>query len=317
MVDLNKAEQSTIGEDGPTEASKSKVDEIVNDVVSSVISQSKDSPDNKSDSKQEVQDSEEVKEVEESSDLKETESSDSEVLEEQKDEEKVEDEYLVPRSKVQPRFDEMTAKIRRLEAENESLKRKKPQTQDEKLERLTIDELKALKRQNKIAQRKSSDDSNLEELIDLEDKVDDFIQDYPNRFQRKQVENLSSVLKDFSEIDPDVMNQKGELWSTAAKIFQRSSSLKNSEMGQVEAMMLAAEHLQLKRSVNTNNEKSNTLSRQVNNLKKRTSLDGKMRVQGNKGVNLEKLREKARTGDLVDKENFFKEAIVPDDFLQV
>lgn len=308
MVNLNQAKQTQVGEDQPTDASKKAVDDIVNDVVDDVLPKEEQAEQKEADlGKQE--ESETQEESEESTE----DTEESEADESDKDEE----EDLIPKSKVQERIDKLTAKIKSLESENSKLTSKKPESNDEKLERLNLDELKQLRRQAKLAARTEQDESKLEQLIDLEEKVEDKISNFPQRFQQRQINNLQSVLPDFAKIDPNVVNMKGDLWNIASSIYQRSSALKSSDMGQVEAMLLAAEHLNLKRSNTSSKADTSTLSRQVNNLKKKTSLEGKTRVQGDRGINLTKLREKAKTGDIIDKENFFKEVLVPDDFLQI
>ena len=81
--------------------------------------------------------------------------------------------------------------------------------------------------------------------------------------------------------------------------------------------MLAVKHFEIQRSQAESKEKASTLNRQVNQLKNKTSLEGKTRVAQEQGVNLNKLRETARNGSILDKEKFFREALVPEEFLKL
>lgn len=309
-VDLTNAKKSEVGEDGPKDASKKAVDSIVDDVLglpeSNIKKEENKEKDAEETSKPDLQEEPE-EEVSESEPESEDEGESSEA----------EDEDLIPKSKVQPRIDSLTATIKKLQAENARLAQKAPQTQEEKLEKLSIQDLKALKRQTKLAQRAESDEARFTQLVDLEEKVEEMITNYPSRFSQRQLSNLQSVLPELSKVDPEVLKGKGDLWNTAASIYQRSQALQGSEMGQVEAMMLAAEHLALRKSTDSGRKKVADLNQQVTSLKKKTSLEGKTRVSNENATNLTKLREKARTGDILDKENYFREALVPDEFLQI
>lgn len=314
-VDLSNAKASEVGEHGPKEASKKVVDSIVDDVLGLPESninkkeEKKETPD----VKQDLKDVKELPETEAEAEGEESEPEDKG----EGSETETEEEDLIPKSKVQERIDSLTAKIKSLQAENAKLSQKTPQTQDEKLEKLSIQDLKTLKRQTKLAQRSEQDDSKYVQLVDLEEKVDEMISNYPQRFQQRQLANLQSVLPELAKVDPEVTKGRGELWNTAASIYQRSQSLQASEMGQVEAMMLAAEHIALRKSTDSGSKKVADLNQQVTTLKKKTSLEGRTRVATDNSNHIAKLREKARTGDIWDKENFFREALVPDEFLQI
>jgi len=320
-VDLTNARKSEVGAEGPTEASKKVVDSIVDDVLGLPESNNKKKEEKKekesADDKPDLTEADEQADTaEEDGEQPESEGEDEGEPAEGESEEKT-DEDLIPKSKVQERIDSLTAKIKTLQSENAKLSNKPPQTQEEKLEKLSIQDLKSLKRQTKLAQRAEKDDSRYVQLVDLEEKVDEMITNYPARFQQKQLSNLNSILPEVAKVDPLVLQGKGDLWNTAASIYQRSQALQSSEMGQVEAMMLAAEHIALKKSTDSGRQKVADLNQQVTTLKKKTSLEGKTRVSTERSNNIAKLREKARTGDIVDKENFFREALVPDEFLQI
>lgn len=324
MVDLTQAKTSEIGKDAPLETSKQAVSDFIDDIVKDANLPESPNKRKSGETAQlgevgspkpldvETEDGQTTVSRSDEKDDEEEESSESREAEDAED-----DEDLIPKSKVQERIDKLTAKIKSLEVQNQQLSQKAPQTQDEKLERLSLAELKALKRQTKIAGRSETDEARFNALLDLEDKVDEMVQTYPQRFALKQIANLQVVLPELSKVDPEAAQGKGELWEIGRNIYQRSRALQASEMGQVEAMMLAAEHLSLKKSGDSGREKVSTLNRQVNQLKKKTSLEGKIRVAQEQGQNLAKLREKARTGDMIDKENYFREALVPEEFLQI
>lgn len=332
MIDLTQAKTTEVGKDAPLKSSKAVIDSIVDDAVKDAALP--ESPNKRekgmadepaqvgevgSPKPLDIQAEKEGVSVKESESEGEPETTDEdeggEAEDKVKDKEE-EEEDLIPRSKVQDRIDKLTAEKHKLEEELRRRDQKTPTTQEEKLERLSVSELKALKRQTKLAQRSEQDDERFQALLDLEEKIDQTIGSWPVRFQSKQVENLKAVLPELAKIDPEVTQGKGKLWSIAAGIYQRTGSFQSSEMGQVEAMMLAAEHLELLNSKDSGKEQVSTLSRKVNQLKAKTSLEGKTRVAQEQGVNIAKLREKARTGDMLDKENFFREALVPEEFLQ-
>lgn len=231
-----------------------------------------------------------------------------------------EDEKLIPQSKVNGRFAEKDAKIKSLEFEVQRLTKqvqKSPTTREEKLASMNPDSLKELRIQTRMAQISATDENKLREYVELEEDIIESMKTYTQRFVSKQNSALQSILPEFANIDPEVIQFKGKLWSIADDIFQQTKSLHSSEIGKVEALMLAVKHFEIQRSQAESKEKASTLNRQVNQLKNKTSLEGKTRVAQEQGVNLNKLRETARNGSILDKEKFFREALVPEEFLKL
>lgn len=313
---MTKGNASNVGEESATDETKNTVDSLVDDVLGS---KKAPEPNDGLEEKDESDGEPESLEGEESDEAQDKGSSEDE----SEDEEEV-----IPKSKhnkvlekQQRRIDELTNKIRQFEAKAD----KKPETQLEKLEALSQDDLEELmdNTTDAIAEAKYQAkvegvdvSRKLEELQSLRRSVRQTIKDAPTRFGRKQTEVLDTVIAEVKEIDPLVTSRKGDLWNMALRIYQSSPSLQKTITGQGEAMRLAAEHILAVRQSAQGLEKNSDLSRKVNRLKQKTTLDGNVRKGNEVAIQNRKIRDKAINGTLTDKMNFVK-TLIPDDFLQV
>lgn len=216
------------------------------------------------------------------------------------------------KKKMQERFDEMTRKNKILEAELNRLKKHSPQASKDpdmdKLENMSVDELRNLKKQVLRAQR-TSDPQKLDELFELEDKIIRAIETAPNRFQSSQIERFNAAVESSAGGIPNFDKVRDEIYSYANNIYAKSPSMQRSVDGQAEAWQLALDHFSALQKLTVDKSKTKELERRVNDLKKKTSLD----VATQRGVQAsgEEARafEKAKAGNFDDKLNFLKKRI--------
>ena len=229
-----------------------------------------------------------------------------------------EDEELVPKSKVQKRFDALTAEKRRLEQELEQVRSSHAEPKDDltrKLEAMSEAELKAAKREARIAQAKyRDDDDQLSKLVDLEERIEETMKNAPQRMAQEQEKyfkvSARNVELSAAEDGVDLVKSSPEIIKYAQEIYQNTPSFQASKTGQGEALKLAYRHYREISRLGGNkvgkSEEVNRLKSQVNNLKKRTTLDTKV-VKGNMDkVNSGDLRRKAMSGTLGDKYAFIQ-----------
>lgn len=314
-----KGMSSNVGENSPTDETNKTIDALVDEALgtSKAPEQADKGLEDKEDdaSESENLESSEGDEVEGDVD-----SEDSDASEEE--------EEVVPRSKHQKalekqqrRIDELTNKIRQFEAKEQ----KKPETQAEKLEALGQNDLEELldNTTDAIAEAKyqakadgTDVSKKLEELQSLRRNIRQTMKDAPNRFVNKQTAVLDSVIAEVKDLDPSVTDRKGELWNTALRIYQSSPSLQKTVTGQGEAMRLAAEHFLSLRQSAQGLEKNSELTKKVNRLKQKTTLDGNVRKGNEQALQQRKVKDKAIGGTYDDKLAFVK-TLVPDEFIQV
>lgn len=260
---------------------------------------------------------EETEEVEESEEV-EAEAEKSEESEEE------EEEDLIPKSKVQARIDELTRekkelsnRLRKLEQAAEE--KRTPEDSDlQKLEAMDDAQLKALKRQVKAEQMtavQAQDRSKLNELMDLEDKIDSVSSNAPKRFADSQIRKFNeavnetisdSEISNFKEVSPQIFKK-------AQEIYAKSSSLKSSVSGQAEAWSLAVEHYKEVSKLSEGKSKNVETERKFNTLKKKVSVDSGV-TKGTEQVETDrKTFQKAKHGTEDDKLNFFKKSVISQD----
>lgn len=264
---------------------------------------------------------EESSNEEESSEEEETEDGESE---QEEGEEKEEDD-LLPRSKVQKRFDELTQNNKRLEREVAGLKQKlnepatKRDEETEKLENMNQDELKALKRQVRLQQVKSSSDEGaVSKLLDLEEKIDGVMRTAPVRFEQKQIQKFNEAVSQTSL--PNFDKVKDEIFNYAKKVYSGSPELQGSVGGQARAWNLAVEHVSMLSKATAGKAKTDELERQVNTLKKKVSVDTSSQKATKQVDDDRKVFQKAKYGTEEDKANFFRkrlntDSMIPAEFL--
>lgn len=268
----------------------------------------------KKEDEEEVEESEEVEASEESQ-----ESEESEVEESEED--------LIPKSKVQARIDELTRekkelsnRLRKLEQQAEE--KRTPEDSDlQKLEAMDDAQLKALKRQVKAEQMtavQSQDRAKLNELMDLEDKIDSVSSNAPKRFADSQIRRFNEAVNE-TVSDGDIKNFKEaspQIFKKAQEIYAKSSSLKGSVNGQAEAWSLAVEHYKEVSKLSEGRSKNVETERKFNSLKKKVSVDSGVTKGTEQAETDRKTFQKAKHGDFDDKLNFFKKSVISQDMFK-
>lgn len=248
-----------------------------------------------------------------------------EVKSEESEEE--ESEEVVPKSKVQKRFDELTARIKAQEKQLEELRAIKEAPKDEvtkQLESMTSEQLKAAKLEVRKAQiRAQDDDAKLNELLALEDKIDSAMQQGPAKFQRDQAQAYAQKAQEIADSGdiPNIEKVAPSIIKLANELYQKYPMLQKDVNGQATALELAANHFKALSSVPGDKAKETDLKRQNNNLKKKVTLDTKgSKVNADKSK-LDSLRKSAIGGtmkqkvDLVRTHPMFNvDKMIPDEF---
>lgn len=255
---------------------------------------------------------EEEEEVEAEEEEKDEESDSEDETEENDDEE---DEDLVPKSKFQKRVDELTRQKKELERrlsklEESSEKSKTRDSDSEKLEQMSEDELKQLKRQVRIAQVKnSSDEAKLAELVDLEEKVDGALRNGPQKFQSEQLSRFHEAVNETASQFENFDKVGKKIFESAKEIFDDTPELQKSPTGQARAWKMAVKQYSQMETLTAGKSKAEKLEREVNNLKKKVTMDSgsqKGKVEDN---SMDKSFKKAKYGDHEDKVDFFKKRL--------
>lgn len=235
-----------------------------------------------------------------------------------------EDEDLIPKSKVQKRIDELTSKLRRLEAELEKSKVEKPQTPKDSdealLERMSESELKALAKQVRVEQIKNhANEAKLAELVELEDKIHNTLRTAPDRFNSAQVQNFNRAVQETAETLEGFDKVKNEIFNYAKSIYESSPEFHSSVHGQERAWKFAVDHFKAINKVSEGKSIKSELERQVNTLKKKISVDTTSKKTVNKPTTDTQLFKKAVYGTDADKATFLKtrisDSILSDDSL--
>lgn len=264
--------------------------------------------------KKETEEEEPEEEVEDSAEEEQPEAEESEEIEEEED--------LIPKSKVQKRIDELTRekkelsqRLRKLEQAAEE-KQTKPDDDTARLEAMSDDQLKTLKRQVKLEQMtavQAQDRAKLTELMELEDKIDSVSANAPKRFNDAQIRHFNTAVNDTAS-DSDIRDFKTagpEIFKKAQEIYAKSSSLKKSVYGQAEAWNLAVEQYKEVSKLSEGKSKSVETERKFNSLKKKVSIDsGSQKAAEQNAESDRKVYQKAKNGTEDDKLNFFKKSVI-------
>lgn len=234
------------------------------------------------------------------------------------------DEDLIPQSKVQKRFDQLTSKIKALEqqlAEKEVEKPKETSNKDEQLEKLREiyfskgrEAVEAIQDDVLLKLPNTDDENQRVEMVKLNRKISNFLAVADRDFEREQIERFEKVARTTAS-DPDIRDLKEagkEIFSIAKEIFTSSDVLKKSLNGQAEAWKLAVKHYKTLQSSSSTKASEVKLKREVNNLKKKTSLDTSSIKGIAKKPDDRQLREKAKSGNTNDKMAYFRDSIVKD-----
>lgn len=243
--------------------------------------------------------------------------------EEQQQEENQDDEEVIPKSKIQPRFDQLTAKLKAQQAEIEALRNQQVTPKDEiqsKLDAMSEETLEETLIQTRIAKEQARDNpENLAELVKLERRIEKQIAIAPQKFVQNQVQEANKTINKLASEGEINESNFSKIQEIAKTIYERYPKMAKQIDGQSMAFELAVEHYKALGKVNTASANTNNLKGQLNNLKKKTALDTKVVKSGGDKVNLDKLRLNAMTGSMKDKERFaqndsrFKiDAMIPD-----
>lgn len=259
--------------------------------------------------KQPVQEEQEEEQVQEDNEQEET----------QEDEQ----EEVVPKSKIQPRIDQLTARLKAQQAEIDALKSQTSTPKDDiqrQLDEMSEDDLENSLTQVRVAKEKSRDnEEKLLELVKLERRIEKTIVQAPQKFVQNQVKEANETVKRLVSEGEVTNDNYPKVLEIAKTIYDKYPKMQKTIDGQSMAIELAVEHYkQISKSSSVKVDTQN-LKGQINNLKKRTALDTKNIKGGGEKVNLDKLRNNAMTGSMRDKEKFaqndnrFKiDAMIPD-----
>lgn len=239
-------------------------------------------------------------------------------------------EDMIPKSKIQPRMDKLNSRIKALEAQNESLRINKASEEkpvDEttaKLQKMTIDELKTLRREVRAAQLSNPTDKiKLNEYLDLEDKIEDTIRTAPDRFVKAQVNAYNKMADKIAEgyTPKEIETAAPKIIEIAKNIYSKYPKLQNDIEGQAIALEIAAERYKelSKYSIKASSVKN--LKSQVNTLKRKTTLDNQSSKSTGDPSMVEQLRNQAMNGNRRSKEDFVKhdprfnvDAMIPSEY---
>lgn len=246
--------------------------------------------------------------------------------ESEESEESEEEEDLIPKSKVQKRFDELTAQMKKLQAELEKSRSEKPSapkdSDEAQLEKMSESELKTLKRQVRLEQIKNSaDEAKVAQLMDLEEKIENTIRTAPARFQTSQVENFNRAVEETAASLEGFDKVKNEIFKHAKAIYDSAPELHSSPRGQERAWRFAVDHYVALNKVSEGKSTKSELERQVNTLKKKISVDTSTKKGVQKPDSDAALKRKAIYGNDADKARFLRtrintNSLVPDDVLE-
>lgn len=233
------------------------------------------------------------------------------------------EEEVIPKSKVQKRFDELTSRLKAQEQELAELKASRAEPKDEvtkQLEEMTLEQLKSARLEVRRAQIKAQDDdTKINELLALEEKIDSAYQSYGQRFSTKQATVLNkAIIK--SGVDEATYKK---VFADAKNIYEKYPLFQKDINGQAHAWEMALEHYKIISStVKTGDKTKETeLKRQVNNLKKKTTLETKSTNGNLDKANMDKLRKNAINGTQEQKINLIKShpafnvaAMIPEEY---
>lgn len=227
-------------------------------------------------------------------------------------------EDMIPKSKIQPRIDKLSSENKRLKAELENARVNKA-TEDKpadeisaKLQKMSETELRSLRREVRTAQLANPTDKKaLNDLLDLEEKIEDTIRNAPQRFMNAQVNafnrkadelanNSNMSEKELAEAAPKIVEM-------ARGIYQKYPKLQSDIEGQAIALEIAAERYQELSKYSLKSSTVKNLKSQVNTLKRKTSLDNGSSKMGQDTSALDQVRKNAQSGNRRDKERLIRE----------
>lgn len=230
-------------------------------------------------------------------------------------------EEVIPRSKVQPRFDQMTARIKILEQKLADKDNAVPADDTQRqLDAMSEDALEDTLIQTRIAKERARDNpAELAEYVKLERRIEKTIVSAPQKFVQSQMNEGNKTVERLVSEGEITESNYAKVREIAKTVYDKYPKLQKSIDGQAMAFELAVEHYKALGKVSSVTANTQNLKGQINNLKKKTALDTKSVKGGGEKVNLDKLRTNAMTGSMRDKERFaqndsrFKiDAMIPD-----
>ena len=260
----------------------------------------------------------------------ESEEEEEEGVDDQEEEET--DEELIPKSKVDKRFKQLTAKIKALEAKEARAPQQMPvgDADTARLANMSPDQLQStLKdvRMKSLTIASSDDDAErakLGDYVDLESKIHKAINTYPQRFYNEQVLELNDVVESVS-YDEDIEDSEvalPEIKKIAESIYAKHPNMRTLKSGMRQAYELAVEKYKIVQTGAEGKSESKRVKRENVRLKRKTTLDTS-KIKGKpSSKKLELLREKIkRNATDTDRADFVKESpifnvdeLLPDEF---
>jgi len=260
---------------------------------------------------------------------------DDEEPEQEEDNDEEEDD-LIPKSKVDKRFKQLTAKIKELETANSRQVENAPiaDADQQKLDSMTKEQLlKTLKdvRTKSLLLASSQDEGEkamLSDYVDLEMKVHESIGSYKNRFYNEQVRQMQPIV-DAIAYDEDIESPEQalkDIKQIAENIYSKYPKMQSLKVGMKQAYELAIDHYKLMQDKDVNKSESKRVKRENQRLKRKTTLDTS-KIKGDKNLKSKKvdlIRQKMKSGVRAtdtDRKDFVKanpvfnvDDLLPDSF---
>ena len=240
-----------------------------------------------------------------------------------KGDEEEEEEQLIPKSKHEKIVKKLERRIKSETRKAKTAKHDAPAADPviARLEKMSDSELMAAKRKCRKAQLKAQSkidkgdekgETELEDMLELEEQIEQVRRDAPAKFHRQQAvlmqEKLEEIHDDDEIEDPEAAEP--EIIAIAKQIFQSKKSLQGLVDGQAMAIEYAIEKYKLLGQAKSSTKKTRYLKQKVNKFKRKTNLDTnkfKRSKDETPSQKLKDLRSKAfRGGDLTDKAELIK-----------
>lgn len=246
-----------------------------------------------------------------------------ELLEEEGDEE------LIPKSKVDKRFKQLTTEIKDLQRQLDKRDKEDPKDSDTaRLQKMSLAELRDTKRvvkKRQLQAQKDEDEDKVDALLDLEMKIDEAITTLPQRFQQKQITLYDEVAKQIMNDDEiaDIKKAAPEIKKLAEGIFSEYPKLRGIEDGMALALKLATEHYKRLQEFSIGKTRVGELKRFARSLKRKTTLDSNVlkKDKGKMGLGQAKDKAYAKGSTSLDKTDYIQQdprfgidQLIPDEF---
>ena len=243
-------------------------------------------------------------------------------------------EDLIPKSKLDKIIAKQEKRIKALTKRVDAAEKGKDKSEDTRdpetvqLEQKSVEELRALKR---VVRKKSmqasadKDNAKVDQLLDLEEKIDTAVQTAPLRFHKKQVALYDEVVEEISN-DPDIEDANKAapiIKKTAEQVYKKYPLMRRAVEGQAMALRLATEHYKMTEDFRKGTFEKKEETRKKNVVKKKIGL-GAGKHKGDAGDAIETNARKTafrKGATITDKKNFVKssklldvDAFIPDEY---